>query len=203
MEKPVIAVDIDDVLLNSADMLMADYNLRFGTSLTRADYYSKDLAKLGVEHYDEAAVRFRAYQESQAFAEDAEAYEEAVDSVARLAQYYNFIGATSRPEFIKDQTDRWIKKRFGGNILHVIHTNFVMGSSSHIGTTLTKAEACLLLGAKYMVEDHLHHAIPAAENVRKVFLVDKEWNQQDNLPDNIHRVNGWKDIEGDLLAERI
>lgn len=202
MKKPIVAVDIDDVLLNSADMLMGDYNLRFGTSLTRADYYSKDIGKLGVDHYDEAAERFREFQESEVFS-NAEPDQEAVESVAKLAPYYDFVGVTSRPEFIKNQTDKWIKRQFGGNIPHVIHTSFVMGSSSHVGTSLTKADVCKQIGASYMVEDHLHHVIPVAENGTRVFLVDQVWNQKDDLPSTVTRVDGWKEIEGILLAERI
>lgn len=202
MKRQIVAVDIDDVLLNSADLLMGGYNLRFGTSLTRADYYSKDVGKLGVAHWDEAAERFRVFQESEVFT-DAEPDPEAVESVTNLALYYDFVGVTSRPEFIKDQTDKWIKKRFGGNIPRVIHTSFVMGASNHVGTLLTKAEVCKQIGASYMVEDHLHHAVPVAETGTRVFLVDQVWNQKNDLPSTVTRVQGWKEIEGILLAERI
>jgi uncharacterized HAD superfamily protein len=202
LNKPVIALDIDDVLINSADLLMEDYNRRFGTSLTRADYYSKDISKFGVSHYDLAADRFREFQESKAFT-DAEAIQEAIESVFKLAPYYEFVGVTSRPEFIKSQTNKWIGKRFGTNISRIIHTSFVMGRSDHVGTVLTKADVCEKINASYLIEDHLHHAVPVAENGTRVFLIDQIWNQSDDLPATITRVHSWTEIERLLLADRL
>ncbi len=48
MRKPVIAIDIDDVLVDTAAKLINDYNRKYGTFLTKHHYYKKDLEPLGV-----------------------------------------------------------------------------------------------------------------------------------------------------------
>ena len=40
MSKPIIAVDVDDVLLESGTAIIADYNQRFGTQLPLSAFYS-------------------------------------------------------------------------------------------------------------------------------------------------------------------
>ena len=49
--KHVIALDIDDVLLDTMSALFGYYNKTYGTSLTGQHYYTKDIDALGVKDY--------------------------------------------------------------------------------------------------------------------------------------------------------
>ena len=56
--KPVIALDIDDVLLDTMSALFGCYNKAYGTSLTKQHNYTKDVDALGVKEYADAVARF-------------------------------------------------------------------------------------------------------------------------------------------------
>jgi len=194
MKRPVIAVDIDDVLVDSAASILGDYNKKYGTSLTKNHYYSKDIKVLEVEHYDIAAERFGKYIASKEYT-DMPPISGAVSAINRLSSRYDFVGVTSRPEFIAEATNKWLKKHFKSGIIKAIYTSFVMGSVSQQSSILTKAGVCQELGASYMIEDHLGHVLPVSELDITVFLIDQPWNQAGALPKNVIRVKNWLEIE--------
>jgi len=57
-----------------------------------------------------------------------------------------------------------------------------------------KSEICKELRIDFLVEDSLEYARECAKNGTKVFLFNAPWNQTDNLPDNIIRINSWNKI---------
>ena len=199
MNKPVIALDIDDVLVDTATHLLGSYNKTYGTKLTRSDYYSKDPVVHGVEHFNEAAKRFEKYMRTEAYSK-AEPIPEAVQAIKYLSRYYDFIGVTSRPEYVAEATGKWLEKHFG--VLKAVFTSFIMGATTHQGTVLSKTEVCQDIGATYMIEDHLHHALPVSASGVTVLLFDQLWNQKDDLPDNVIRVQNWQEIREYLDNER-
>jgi 5'(3')-deoxyribonucleotidase len=197
MKKPVIAVDIDDVLVDTAAKLLDDYNRKYGTSLTKHHYYKKDVEPLGVTDYAIAAERLAKYHTSPDFLE-AHPIPDAIDVIQRLSPHFEFIGVTSRPETIAEPTRAWAKQHFGDAISKIIFTSFVMAAEKD-QTPLTKAIACKEIGAVFMIKDHLGHALPVSELGVKVFLIDQLWNQHDALPENVIRTSGWSDVEKHLL----
>jgi 5'(3')-deoxyribonucleotidase len=196
--KPIIALDIDDVLVDTAAVLLDDYNKKYGTSLERHHYYSKDIDVLGVSDYEVAADRFTRYVLSGALT-DTRPLDEAIAAIQRLSAYYDFVGVTSRPAEIAYATKDWVRMYFGDVVSDVIFTHFVMAANAPGKTAVTKVDACSKIGADYLIEDHLHHAIPVASSGVTVFLIDQPWNQTDVLPPNVKRVTGWSDIVGVLL----
>jgi len=199
MSKPVIALDVDDVLVDTATHLLGSYNKAYGTKLTRSHYYTRDTEAHGVEHYDEAARRFEKYMRSPAYT-DVLPLPEAVRAVKHLSQYYEFVGVTSRPEYVAEATGKWLEEHFG--VVKVVFTSFIMGGSDHQGIVLSKAEVCQDINAKYMIDDHLHHALSAADIGVEVLLLDQIWNQTDHLPERVTRVKSWQEIEAYLDERR-
>ena len=201
MAKPVIALDIDDVLVDSVTGIFDDYNEKYGTALTKEHYYSKDIEVLGVSDYKVAAERFEKYLASDAYA-SLVPISDAIRAIRRLSGQYAFVAVTSRPMFVESMTRRWIKEHFEGMIQDVVFTHFVMAAdTSNHPSISSKVDACRRIGAMFMVEDHLHHVIPVAESGVKVFLLDQPWNQQAKLPSNVSRVKSWDVIEKALLKE--
>jgi uncharacterized HAD superfamily protein len=194
MAKPVIALDIDDVLVDTAAALLNDYNEKYGTSLKKHHYYSKDTSVLGVSDYEVAAERLTRYVLSGALTE-AHPLADAVEAVKRLSVRYSFVGVTSRPADIAPATKEWVQMHFGDAVSDVLFTHFVMAANAPTGTSLTKVDVCSDIGAVYLIEDHLHHAVPVADMGVKVFLINQPWNQADTLPPNVERVANWKGIE--------
>lgn len=195
MTNPVVALDIDDVLTETAAHILDYYNKNFGTKLEKHHYYTKDITALGVPDYSVAAERFTTYLNSKAYIAR-QPLAEAVKSINRLQNSFDLIAITSRPKSLVDATKRWIKEHFGDAIPEVIFTNFIAAVDGvGGGVPLTKVEACKKINAKYMVEDHLYHALPVAQSGIQVFLLDQPWNQTLVLNQFITRVNNWTEIE--------
>ncbi len=196
--KPVVALDIDDVLLNTMSALFGYYNKVYGTSLTEQHYYTKDVDALGVSDYAEAAARFEDYLTSTEFKEITP-LPEAVSAIKDLNQYFAFIAVTSRPFLMQEATASWLEEHFGPAISQVRFTHFIMTArKDRPKEALSKIDVCKEINAQYMIEDHLYHAVPVAEAGIKVFLINQPWNQTDVLPVHAKRVAGWKDIERQL-----
>lgn len=198
--KPVIAIDIDDVLIDTVTALFGYYNQTYGTRLAKTHYYSKDPVVHGVQDFAEAVKRFENYLSSKAF-ERLAPIQQAVISVKRLSRFYDFVAITSRPAFMQAMTEAWLNKYFR-NIQGVRFTHFILAvDKPSVGKRLTKVDVCKEINARYMIEDHLHHAIPVAAAGVRVFLIDQPWNQTNELPDNIERVMDWQSIEK-LLGDK-
>lgn len=195
-----VAIDIDDVLVDSVTPIFNHYNKKYGTTLTKKDYYSKDIKVLGVSEYAVAAKRLEKYLASAEYT-TLPPLAEAVRAIHRLSEQYRFVAVTSRPAFIEHATRAWLKKHFDDLIEDVIFTHFVMAADhSNHPSVSSKVDVCQRIGAAYMIDDHLHHAVPAASVVEEVFLIDQPWNQQANLPKNVSRVKDWSVIETVLLG---
>jgi 5'(3')-deoxyribonucleotidase len=201
MAKPVIALDIDDVLVDTVTAMFGDYNKRYGTALTKEHHYTRDIKLLGVSDYKIAAERVERYLASEAYA-NLVPFADAIRAIRRLNAQYDFIAVTSRPKFTEQMTRDWIKKHFDDMVQDVIFTHYIMAAdTSNHPSVSSKVGACKDIGAVYMVEDHLHHAIPVAESGVKVFLLDQPWNQHAALPGTMSRVRNWNAIEEAFFGE--
>jgi 5'(3')-deoxyribonucleotidase len=63
----VIAIDCDDVLVETSPYLIADYNQRFGTNLGLEDMYSGDLEVWQTSSDEEAIDRVEAYVKTEEY----------------------------------------------------------------------------------------------------------------------------------------
>lgn len=160
-------------------------------------YPGKELEPLGVSDYAVAAQRFEAYLETDAFIQ-IPPLAEAVRSVINLSKHYRFIAVTSRLRFLQEKTIQWLQRHFGETVTDVLFTHFIMSAGSP-KDKLTKVEVCKNIGATFMIEAHIHHAVPVVNEGIEVFLLDQPWNQSDVSSANIRRMHSWMDIENDLL----
>lgn len=56
-----LAIDCDDVLVPTAQSILAHYKKTYGTHITLEQLYSKEPAVWGVQNYDDAVKRVQAY----------------------------------------------------------------------------------------------------------------------------------------------
>ena len=62
-----------------------------------------------------------------------------------------------------------------------------------------KAETCLVLGARYLVEDNEDYALSCAQVGVKTFLLNAPWNQRAKEHELIERVDSWPEITSKLI----
>lgn len=91
---------------------------------------------------------------------------------------------TSRPEFVKDKTELWIKKEFGD----LIESDHIFYTSRFYGEKQTKGEICKKLSIDYFVDDDQHHIKSCSDNKIATFMIDKPWNRMVDMAQLTKRI---------------
>jgi 5'(3')-deoxyribonucleotidase len=197
MVKPIIAVDIDDVLANNAAGFVAFSNQKWGTHLAVDDYEEHWARVWGIEHDLEEVTRRRDAFISSGVHRDFSPTDNAHNSLRRLSERYELHVVTSRLLTMKDDTRQWLTKHYGDvftdTAIHYAGIWDTLTSNSH---NVTKADTVNVLGADYLIDDQLKHCEAVAEAGKRALLFGNYgWNQANNLHPNITRVKNWAEVE--------
>lgn len=187
MGRLVVAVDIDDVLLESGAAIIADYNRRFGTRLLPGDYYGQhDLSAWGNVDPTTAIQRVEEYVQSVTFI-NREPMRSVADSLRHLAERYELHAVTGRGDLVRDATNVWLEQYFPAVFVSANFSNMYDAQKRR-----SKGEICVEMGASFLIDDHIPHAKSAADHGLKVVLYgDYPWNQTDELPQGVVRAKDW------------
>lgn len=192
MSKPVIAIDVDDVLAANAEGFIAYSNEKWGTKLKTDDYdehwamlWNVDNAeteKRAIDFHGSGAVR--SYRH----------FEEAVPVLRSLAENYRLVITTSRRLQIKADTIEWIDQYFG-DIFSEIRFAGMWDKVTDHSIKATKAELCKEIGAKYLIDDQLKHCTAAADaGIEALLFGEYTWNKTRQLPGGVTRVKDWNEV---------
>jgi 5'(3')-deoxyribonucleotidase len=196
MTKQIIAIDCDDVILETAQLILNWYNHTYGTRLQPSDYYSDSPAAWGVADDAIAIKRVDRYLATEEYFK-APPLPGAVTITQRLSAHYELHVVTGRADFLRPATTTTLERYFPGVFASIEFTNFF---NQRIRS---KSEVCRQLGVDILIDDHLHHALDVAKIGTKVLLFGNyPWNQTRYLPANIQRANTWHDVEKILLSPR-
>ncbi len=187
MSKPIIVIDVDDVLLPHFGCLIAWYNAEYGTNVTMAINHSVDVMAWGADSIEEAVHRVHRYFETDTFKNE-KPYDEAGPALTELGQNYELVIITGRDEAIEDITRDWLQTYFPDVFKEVHFTSLY----SLVGKSRSKAEVTALLNADYFIDDNLPAVTEvAASGVPSLLFGDYPWNETDSLPGNVTRVADW------------
>lgn len=199
MSREVLAIDLDDVVLPTAEPLLEYYNQTYGTNLQLSDYYSSDLTVLQAPNIGTAIERFHVYLESEEFF-NLPPTQESVQALEQLQESFDLYAVTGRHSVVEEATKLWLEQHFQQIFQDAIFTNYYNPETSV--QLSTKAAVCRSIGAVLLIEDHLDHALRVADEGIDVLLFGSyPWNQSDQLPANVRRVEGWSEITELLLNE--
>jgi 5'(3')-deoxyribonucleotidase len=188
--KPVIAVDIDDVLTPHFHDLINWYNLKYATNLTLEHNHPTDPRPWGTSDYNTAIKRVQGYFSTPDFL-DSQPYQESIRALKKLSQLYDLIIVTGRDTIIQEVTTKWLENHYG-RLFKDIHFT---ARYSLEGREKDKAVLLEELGAAYLVDDALHNCISAVMvGVKALLFGDYPWNQAKKLPIGISRVRNWKEV---------
>lgn len=194
MQKPIIAIDCDDVLASSAEAFLQFSNDRWGTRLTIEDI-DEDWSKMWQIDEAETEVRAKEYHASGIIS-DYRHYDEALPVLEWLAQRYTLVVATSRNASINSETIAWIEKHYHG-IFESIYFSGIYDDFSRLDTAhlLTKSDLLQQIGASYLIDDQPKHCISAVEHgMQSILFGDYPWSNAHNLPAGATRCLDWNDV---------
>ena len=191
MRKLVIAIDCDEVLVPSAEVLVDIYNAKYGTAVKLEEAYMPDNSDWQADR-EEALSRIGDIQLSSEYAEAAP-FEDAVETCARLAENHELHLVTARASKVMPATMAMINQYFPD----------VFTEIEHIGDSGNKGEICQKLYADVLIDDNLKHleSAKACGVANLIWFGDYVWNRSDDQPEGVVRCSDWAAVEKEI--ERI
>ncbi len=188
----IIAVDCDDVIVDTSPALIEYYNRTYSTHLELKDMYA-DSPAWDVKTEEEAILRCEEFLRTDEFQKVAPA-KETVASIKRIAEVHELHLVTGRSDFLEAATMAMVELYFPKVFASVEHTG-MYGEKPR-----SKGDVCVQIKADVMIDDHIRHAEQVAERGIHVLLFgDYPWNQRKTLPKYIRRVKDWAEVERILL----
>ena len=191
--KPVIGIDIDDVLIDFNDAVLKFHNQNYGTHFKVKDIVEFAFEKLWNCTTEEVNARVTAFYNSPLHIQ-IKPVAGAVKAVEKLAKKYDLVAVSARPSNVLVLTQKLLDLYFKGNLKKVILTN----AFSLTGHKKTKAEVCQEINATVLIDDSLANALECSKQKISVILLRRLWNQEmtdeDLLKNNIYPAKNWPEI---------
>lgn len=202
MEKPIIAVDIDDVLSDENLAVLEFINEKYGLSLTAQDYdidgeYWGYWEKVWQVSDDEGAERFKAYVES-GVKRNHRVLPGAVETIQHLKQDFELVIITARGDEQVDLTHEWLEEHFSKTFSDIAFVHQRTGDKKG-----SKADIAIELGASYLIDDNAGHCELADKaNIKALLFGNYGWNRSAAIGPNTQRVRDWAEVKAYFEHER-
>lgn len=184
--KPVLAIDIDEVLAEFVPVLAEFHNRTYGTSFTAEHFISYEFHEVWGGTVQEATMKVQEFFRSPLFTDGLPMLHGAYTAMRRLQKYFELHVVTSRQFAIQALTEEWINKHFTG-VFTAIHFGNHYAQS---GVTRSKAEICKEIGACMLVDDSVRYAQNCQQQDIPVILFGNyAWNA--HAHDGLQRAHNW------------
>lgn len=189
MAKPVLAIDIDEVLFPFVPELLRHHNEIYGTELKFEDFTSYDFAEVWGGTSREAVDKVHAFLNLSQ--QHVEPLGEAFKAISALKQRYKLVVITSRDRQLEERTTEWLVHHFP-DAFHDI----ILAGNHHTGLAFrTKIEICQELAAICLIDDSLRYVTECSERgLRAILFGDYPWNRLDELPEGVARAKDWAEV---------
>lgn len=152
MKKPLIASDIDGVLIDWMNPFINHVNSAFGYSLTYQDCHTHTLTDLLQVDFDRLVEICNDFEEKVGYAGQL-FMEDGYQGLKDLQEDFDLVFITSRPHSYEEYTTQLIRDHFGSTVV------FAHGAKMEYGTKGARKKKWQLadeLGALYLIEDNPH-----------------------------------------------
>lgn len=188
--RPIIAIDIDDVLSNSMEAVRVTANEYLGVNLQPEHYtvpgpywsYYETVWKgqgmaLSFDDLSEELIKSRYLP-----------HLDAAHALKQLAKKYKLVVISSRREQWWESTREWLERHFGGLISEIVFA----GNKEH-AVQQSKGEVCARLGAQWLIDDNVDHCADAQDHgVMPLLFGTYGW--QKKVPPGITRCKDWQAV---------
>ncbi|HEY1064317.1 MAG TPA: hypothetical protein VGE30_03425 [Candidatus Saccharimonadales bacterium] len=200
--KEIVAIDADDVLFDENEHMRIFQNQQYGVEHSTADYlvdgeYWGYWERIWGVSDEEGNQRFTAYVEYK-MRHHSEPIPGALEELERRKDDYHFVLNTARPGDAFEVTKEALARFYPG-IFADVHFIALWGSPQKV----TKAEVCLAIGARHLIDDGFEHTSLAADaGIDAMLYGDLGWNRWQPLRLGMTRVRNWRDVGAHLDAQR-
>eukprot|EP01084_Bolivina_argentea_P026126 48523_1 len=201
VNKPVIAVDLDEVLCQFVELICryVNDNKLFGDKqYTVTDFNSYLFHEVWGGYKDETTTIVQDFLSSEYFTNINEMKQipDAYNVLLSLKSKFKFVICTSRQLRTKDITIKWVNKFFPN-----IFDQIVFGN--HFGLTgkkVSKPDLCKQLNARILIDDSSYYAKQSHSTLDYVVIFDWNgkygWNKTEkSIAPNVSRLHNWNEIK--------
>lgn len=192
MNKPTIAVDIDDVLSATAGAFVAWSNQQWGTNLTVEDYQEHwgDMWQVDLAETERRAGEWF----SSGVARTYQRRDQSTAVLTQLSKRFRLIITTSRSKPLRADTHEWLEEHYKGIFEEVHFSGIYDGVLDDRMAVLTKGDLFKSLGVRYAIDDQPKHCVAALEHGAEAILFgDYPWNRGD-FPAGVTRCKDWQGV---------
>ena len=191
MSKPVLALDFDDLIYPFMDTLVPFHNATYGTALDLNDFHTFEFSEIWGGTLEESIAKI-----DECF-DSLEGHPEPIDgsanAVKQLADMFELIIVTARPDSLRETTESFINQHFPDTFSSV-HLCNSYAPEGYVNKK-TKADVCQASDAVGLVDDSLSNVAAVAATGRfGVLFGNYGWNKADVLPAGVVRANDWNDV---------
>jgi 5'(3')-deoxyribonucleotidase len=192
MNKPTIAVDLDDVLAASAQQYIDYTNKRWGTNLTLEDYNENLTTMWKMEQHE--VLKHATELFKSGFIRDFPHLDEAKPVLNKLKKKFRLVITTSRIRLVYKDTLEWLDQHHPG-VFEEIYLAGVYDDGSSISHTRTKKDLYKDIKPDYVIDDQPKHCLAAAKlGINTLLYGTYSWNRNAKLPNNVTRVRDWHEV---------
>jgi 5'(3')-deoxyribonucleotidase len=190
--KPIIAVDIDDVIVSEAAFIVNYSNKHWGHALSLDDYREHwgSMWKVGPGEVERRADILH----SPGMIRNYSMLENAHYALKELNKDFRLIVLTSRRKVVEEETRQWLGESFG-DIFDGIHFTGFWDTITNESHLLSKADLTRDLGVSYLIDDQPKHCFGAAEHgVKAILFGDLAESKHVELPKRVVRCKNWQEV---------
>lgn len=156
-DRPLIAVDIDDVLFPFVPGIATYHNDLKGTTLSPQDFHSYNFMEVwGGDEQETNTIVDNFMMGDNLHLQPVEGAKQAL---TRLNQDYDIVLVTARNEVFETATVTWLREHLPDLFRHVIFAGNQYDGRPH----RTKGSICTELDAQLLIDDHPRNIMSAAE----------------------------------------
>lgn len=201
--KPIIAVDVDDVLAATAEEFVNFSNKRWGTNLTPDDF-DEHWAQMWKVDYEEEARRREHIVKAKVYLKP-RFFNEAKPVLEKLSRDYKLVIVSSRGPGIRGETIAWLETAFG-TVFSEYHFAKIwedLKIHTKVKIKMTKGELLNEIGANYLIDDQPKHCKAAAKaGIIALLFGNYRWVKQAKLAPGMVRVKDWQEVEEYFDAQK-
>ncbi len=194
MTKQIIAIDIDDVLSDSAEALRQVVNKRLGVNLTPEDYqihgdYWNHYETVWNRHGLSDRIKLSDIEPMMIVNQShVLPHRGAFQTLKDLSKRYDLVIVTSRPPSWEPATEQWLNEHFPGIFKTLLFTRKSVGSE-HV----SKGQICADNSVSWLIDDNVEHAQSAVDRgIDIVLFGDYGWHHK--VPSHFHRCKNWNEV---------
>ncbi len=194
-QKPIIVIDVDDVLANSTDSLRLAVNEKYQADLQPEHYavpgeFHKYYERVWVEHgIADRVSKDELNQQMMTDQSHVQPHADVVRILAGLSKSYELVVVTARNPAWEAATQAWLDSNFPG-----VFTRIVFGGRRDDPAGKTKGDWCVEIGAEWLIDDNVVHCMSAADRgVIAILFGTYGWHT--DVPDSLTRCKNWQAVK--------